>query len=311
MINSDSRGPKIDLNLDDIDLKASPSSPDTTEQVNMENSGPYDMESNDLEIDENDIVIQDKKAPIVMLFGPRSSGKSMTLVRLSRYLRDQNYTVIVDEMFKSDAKYKEKCEEFARHLNTTKALPGNAYTDFLLIKVVKNGKTLCQILEAPGEHYFDPDNVKSSNFPPYMTEMISSLHNRKIWAFLTEAKWNVSHSVRRAYVERIRNCMHMLVRNTDRFAILYNKIDQREELFHEGKILLKPAEETMKSEYEGLANIFKNTNPITSLWRSYNYKFVPFCTGYYTMDRGELRYTKSDDMYPRLLWEALLSCIRG
>mgnify|MGYP000134543336 CR=1 FL=1 len=46
------------------------------------------------------------------------------------------------------------CDNFLNNLDTKEALPGNAYTDFLLVKIIKNGKTICQFLEAPGEHYF-------------------------------------------------------------------------------------------------------------------------------------------------------------
>lgn len=299
----------IDIDINDIDLQGS-----TTEEgmnLSTEDTSSEDNNYADEDIDEDDIAIADKKAPIIMLFGPRSSGKSMTLVRLSRYLRDNQYTIVVDEAFKSDAKYKEKCKKFLNDLNTTKALSGNAYTDFLLIKVVQHGRTICQFLEAPGEHYFDPDDVDAANFPPYMTEIIRNLHNRKIWAFITEAKWNVNHRTKVAYVDRIRNCKNVLMQPADRSIVLYNKIDQKTELFEDGKIHLGPAESAMREEYEGLANVFRNTNPITSLWRPYNYKFVPFCTGYYFKDKGELKYKKSEDLYPKLLWNALLKCIRG
>lgn len=299
----------IDIDINDIDLQETT----TDEGANFDTEETSSVDNNyaDEDIDEDDIAIADKKAPIIMLFGPRSSGKSMTLVRLSRYLRDNQYTIVVDEAFKSDAKYKEKCKKFLNDLNTTKALSGNAYTDFLLIKVVQHGRTICQFLEAPGEHYFDPENVDAANFPPYMTEIIRNLHNRKIWAFITEAKWNVNHRTKVAYVDRIRNCKNVLMQPADRSIVLYNKIDQKTELFEDGKIHLGPAESAMREEYEGLANVFRNTNPITSLWRPYNYKFVPFCTGYYFKDKGELKYKKSEDLYPKLLWNALLKCIRG
>lgn len=296
----------IDIDINDIDVQ----------ETNDSNNGTLEAENSnaasvDVEIDEDDIAIADKNAPVIMLFGPRSSGKSMTLVRLSRYLRSNGYTIVIDDCFKSDAKYKDKCKEFQNYLSTKEALPGNAYTDFLLVKIVKHGRTICQILEAPGEHYFDPKNIAASNFPPYMTRIIRRLPNRKIWAFITESKWDVKHSMKSAYVDRIRNCKNMLMKGTDRTIILYNKIDQREELYEEGKIHVGPAEKAMREEYDGLAGVFRNTNPITSLWRPYNYKFVPFCTGFYFKEGNRLKYEESENIYPRLLWEALNKCIRG
>ena len=81
------------------------------------------------DIDEDDITISDKSSPIVLLFGPMSSGKSMTLVRLSRYLRDKGFIIKTDKNFKSDSKYKEKCDEFMANLDTKSALPGTPYKD--------------------------------------------------------------------------------------------------------------------------------------------------------------------------------------
>lgn len=308
--NTMSNKPEFDIDIENIDLKSG------DEQINQEDvviqpTDQDDMETVSAVVDENDITIGDKRSPIVMLFGPRSSGKSMTLVRLSRYLRDCGYTIKVDKTFKSDAKYKEKCEKFLKDLDTREALSGNAYTDFLLVKVIKQGTTICQFLEAPGEHYFDPKDVSARNFPPYMTEIIRKLGNRKIWAFITEAEWDVNNSVKKSYIRRIANCKAQLVRPTDRFIILYNKIDQKDELFDDGRIHLSSAERTMKEEYDGLAKLFVNTNPITSIWRKFNYKFVPFCTGYYFTEMGRLTYKESEDLYPRMLWDALMKSIKG
>lgn len=302
--------PEINVNVDDIDVTL----------IGQETNGDEQEVLNNLEdssnthsaiIDENDITIKDKQAPIVMLFGPRSSGKSMTLVRLSRYLRDTGYTIIVDKNFKSDSKYKEKSEKFLKDLDTREALSGNAYTDFLLVKVIKQGKTVCQFLEAPGEHYFDPNNVSKENFPKYMLEIIRPLKNRKIWAFITEADWDVNNSIKKAYVRRIQNCKKHFIKQQDRVVILYNKIDQKDELFDDSIIHIDSANKAMREEYEGIEKNFPNPNPITRLWRKYNYKFVPFCTGYYTLSNNKLEYTESENLYPKLLWDALIKCIRG
>ncbi len=259
--------------------------------------------------DEDDITIADKSSPIVLLFGPRSSGKSMTLVRLSRFLHDEGFTIKVDKNFKSDSKYREKCDTFMANLDTKSALPGNAYNDFLLIKVIKDNRTICQFLEAPGEHYFDPKNIGAKDFPPYMTKIIRNLRNRKIWVFITEAEWDVNSSIKKSYVRRIANCKAQLVRDSDRFVILHNKIDQKEEVFREGHLSYGYAERLMNEEYEGLAKIFENKNFFTSLWRKYNYKYVPFCTGYY--EGKSLKYTESERTYPAFLWNTIEKCIKG
>lgn len=301
----------IDINVDDINIgEEIPHTIDTiSDDVVADDSSTTSV------IDEDDIKIGDKKAPILMLFGPPTSGKSMTLVRLARYLRKLGYTVKADTTFKADDTYKERCEKFHKNLNTTEALLGNALNEFLMVKVINHGTTVCQILEAPGEHYFNPkkpEEISARNFRPYLTQIIRNLPNRKIWIYITEAEWNVHASVKDLYVGRIRNCKHQLLRNSDRVVILYNKVDQKEELFEDGKLHVSSAEKAMKDEYEGLSSVFKNPNPITSLWRPFNYRFVPFCTGYYTKQvGGKPKYNESEEMYPRLLWEQLMKCIKG
>ena len=301
----------IDLNIDDIKIgnETTPSIEVGTDEVTPEDT------TSTTTIDEDDIKIGDKKAPIVMLFGPPTSGKSMTLVRLARYLRKFGYTVKADTTFKSDDTYKERCDKFHKNLNSKEALDGNALNEFLMVKIINHGTTVCQILEAPGEHYFNPkkpDEISARNFRPYLTQIIRNLPNRKIWVFITEAEWNVHASVKDSYVGRIRNCKHQLLRNSDRVVILYNKVDQKEELFENGHLHISSAEKAMKDEYEGLSIVFKNPNPITSLWRPNNYRFVPFCTGYYTKQvGGKPKYNESEEMYPKLLWEQLVKCTKG
>jgi len=301
----------IDLNVDDIKIgnETTHSIEAGADEVIPEDTTPTTA------IDEDDIKIGDKKAPIVMLFGPPTSGKSMTLVRLARYLRKLGYTVKADTTFKSDDTYKERCDKFHKNLNSKEALDGNALNEFLMVKIINHGTTVCQILEAPGEHYFNPkkpDEISARNFRPYLTQIIRNLPNRKIWVYITEAEWNVHASVKDSYVGRIRNCKHQLLRNSDRVIILYNKVDQKEELFENGHLHISSAEKAMKDEYEGLSIVFKNPNPITSLWRPNNYRFVPFCTGYYTKQvGGKPKYNESEEMYPKLLWDQLVKCIKG
>lgn len=181
----------------------------------------------------SDIKIGDRKAPIVMLFGPPSSGKSMTLVRLARYLKDQNYTVEPDLTFKSDASYKECCKNFKANLSSKDALKSTGRDEFLMVQVRFKGRLICQILEAPGEDYYDPlhpDATSNDKFRPYLTKIIRKLNNRKIWVFIAESMWDKQDHIP-AYVERISSCKRLLMKNSDRAILLYNKIDNKSDLF--------------------------------------------------------------------------------
>ena len=46
------------------------------------------------------VTIADHDTPIVVLYGPPACGKTMTLVRLARYLKDKGYQVVPDNSFR-------------------------------------------------------------------------------------------------------------------------------------------------------------------------------------------------------------------
>lgn len=75
--------------------------------------------------DPNSIVvtIADQSTPIVILFGPPSCGKTMTLVRLTRYLKSKGYTVVPDRTFRptEDTNYTQLCDNFDQMINSSNA----------------------------------------------------------------------------------------------------------------------------------------------------------------------------------------------
>lgn len=266
----------------------------------------------------NTIRIGDGHAPVIILFGTPASGKSMTLVRLARYLRKvKGLTVTADRTFKSGDSYVELCNQFEKHLNTRTALPSTKDDEFLMVKIFENGRLVAHILEAPGEHFFkplSPQEVHISgqiNMRPYLTKIIDQIPNRRIWAFLLQAQWGFDGKNYDAFVDTIRTCKDRFIQPTDRTILLYNQVDVLSHLFQNSKILSKQAELAMRGEYSGIDIIFRNTNPITSLWKNFTYSFVPFSTGTYTMEKGEKVYTESKDYFPEMLWETLKKCIKG
>lgn len=308
----------MDLGLENNNNTLSPSPSPVERDYSLEEPQTYSIPAEETgmsQVDEDDINIIDKQSPIVLLVGPPRSGKSMTLVRLARFLRKSGYTVTPDTTFKSDPAYRRRCEKFMENLNTREALEGTALNEFLMAKVVNHGRTVCQILEAPGEHYFSSSNTGGSrihDFPPYLTQIIRNLPNRKIWIFITEADWEAHGSLKDSYVEMIKACKNQLLKPTDRIIILYNKVDRKDYLFEQGKVIASAAEREMKNEYSGLAETFRNNNPLSALWRPYNYAFVPFCSGYYKKKAGgKESYTESEDRYPKMLWDHLMKQIKG
>ena len=47
----------------------------------------------------DEILVADNISPLVVLFGPAASGKTMTLIRLTRFLIEKGYYVVPDRLF--------------------------------------------------------------------------------------------------------------------------------------------------------------------------------------------------------------------
>lgn len=265
-----------------------------------------------------DVTIADTQTPIVVLFGPPQSGKTMTMVRLAEYLThpDRGYTVAPDRAFRKafDETYRINCDNFNGMLNSIWAAEKSKGLEFMQLVVSKNGRPIVQILEAPGEHYYDPvdkDEPKGS-FLPYITKVIQS-PNRKIWIYLTEPNWK-DQGDRMKYAQKVQ-LMKRSISRRDKSVILFNKVDATNLFYATGEVNRKEAERFVNSQYPGLFSCFKNENPITSIWRKYNCPFVPFVTGSYNKvlvdGKNTQRYVAGPDNYPRALWENILKIVKG
>ena len=256
------------------------------------------------------ISISDTSAPVIVLFGPASCGKTMTLVRLSRYLQGKGYQLIPDRTFRPsyDENYKTLCDNFSSIVNSDDAASRTDNISFMLVKVVKDGRTICQILEGPGELYFDPSKARQ-DCPTYVHYLLNNTNLRKVFLPFVEPNFG-EEETRRNYVSTI----NQLKQNTDKqkYVFLYNKIDLTPFVISPGKVHINHALHQVEMDYPDIFARFKNTNPITSLWRANNFEFVPFQTGTYTKPAaGSLVYIQGSDRYPQHLWETLLRCIRG
>ena len=261
--------------------------------------------------------IQDKKTPILILFGPPAVGKTMTLIRLAQYLDDHGYTIKSNRSFRPsfDENYKDMCEKFNDLLYDRYAAEKTDGLNFMLLYVYHNGRPILQILEAPGEHYYNPNdkNEPRGQFLPYIQNIINS-KNRKIWIYLTEPDWK-DREDRTRYSKKI-STMKKFISNNDKSIILFNKVDFKDEFFGtHGNLNIEQVEKYIQDAYPNLIESFINTNPITSWWKKYEYTLVPFQTGTYEevmLDNNLVKsYTKSHDKYPALLWDCIRKIIKG
>ena len=244
------------------------------------------------------------------MYGPPSCGKTMTLVRLARYLKSIGYSVVPEKTFRPsyDTNYKEMCEHFDEMINSDNAAQSTSHIGFMLVKVLKNGKPICQLLEAPGELYFTPE-APNAPYPPY-ADAIFAGQNRKLWAIMLEPDW-ADLKPRANYVTRIKKLKTKMGDN-DKVLFVYNKIDLTDYVIKVGHVNIKEAIHNVENLYPNIFVPFQNQNPLTKLITKYNCEFVPFMTGTYVEKMsGGLTYTEGSSVYAQKLWNAMLKLLKG
>lgn len=257
------------------------------------------------------ITIADKQTPLVLLVGPPACGKTMTLIRLARFLKEKGYQLEPVRTLRpsTDKAYLDLCNNFNSMLSTPLAAEATNLISFMLVRVLDKGKVICQILEAPGEHYFNPNDPRSP-FPTYLNQVFAD-RMRKIWTFIVEKDWRDQQN-RLDYVQRIRD-IQLQIHPRDRALFLFNKIDLTGFVIGRGRVNRAAAKKDVEDNYPGIFEPFRNTHPITSFWKPWRCEFLPFQTGTYTIDNsnGQLYFQAGADDYPAALWQHLLHFIRG
>ncbi|MDE5561527.1 MAG: hypothetical protein K2J00_07010 [Bacteroidaceae bacterium] len=252
------------------------------------------------------VTVSDPNTPVVVLFGARTSGKTMTLIRLAKYLEGQGYNIVPDPIFRpdSDSHYQRMCKEFGIIVHSDYAATGTDVMSFMLVKVISpTGRTLCQILEAPGEHYFDAD-TPNRPFPAYIEKICKSIKNRKTWVFIVEENWGGSQNVRDLYANKIQQMQRKIAR--DRVVFACNKVDQSAHFRPDGHPNVPVIFQNIKNQYPHIFDQYANRNPITSWFKPYNFDFITFSAGAFnSTGDGRQVYTPGEDIYPQQLWQAI------
>lgn len=256
------------------------------------------------------VVIADEECPLVILFGPPACGKTMTLVRLTRFLNEKGYQVSPIRNFRPayDRNYTKMCDGFNTMISNDDAASSTDKIQFMLVQVMKGGRRLCQILEAPGELYFNPNNP-TADFPNFVKTILNR-KNRKIWAIMVEPDW-LDSADRKNYVHKIHK-LKSRMRLYDKTIVVFNKIDKTDYVISPGHIYVSSAIKEIENIYPGLFENFRNEHPISKLWRKYNCRFVPFQTGDYSVTAdGKQTFQEGPVEYPSNLWQTITNLIRG
>lgn len=264
------------------------------------------------ELDPNRIkVVISDPSPVIILFGAGESGKTMTLIRLTRYLKSQGYKIEPDRTFRpsNSNHYKQMCDTFDETVNSDYAQDRTKTVSFMLIKVMnKYGEPICQILEAPGEHYFNAA-APNSPFPRYINT-ICTIDNPKTWLFIVEADW-LDQEQRLNYANKIIK-MQSLIESKDRVIFTCHKADLHPTLFDAGRPNKEQFFKNIRNQYQGIFSKYLNKNPITKFFRKYNFDFVVFSAGLFneTENKGQ-SYVQSNDRYPAELWKSIMKTVKG
>ncbi|MBP3228877.1 MAG: hypothetical protein J6M53_08880 [Bacteroidaceae bacterium] len=259
--------------------------------------------------------VADTDSPLVVLFGPKSCGKTMTVVRLTRYLKSKGFSVDPVPSFRPtwDNNYKKLCGGFDALIYSDDAAQATDRINFMLIKVSYQGRPICQILEAPGEGYFQPGEPRHQPFPPYVDAIISS-RNRKIWCVMVEPDDTnpvMTKEVRAQYADKVAQ-LKSKIKARDRVVFVLNKVDATPFVVAPGVVKYGLAKQSVGYNYPNIFVPFTNVNPVTRLWRPFDFDFIAYQTGtYYTAGDGTLTFTEGDDVYPRNLWNLIQKRVRG
>ncbi len=242
--------------------------------------------------------------PLVVFFGPREIGKTVTLLRLCTYIRD--YEIRPDPNFRTDADYPATIDAFERIRQNMQFAPDSTGDiNFLLLNVTYEGNRFCQILESPGEHFFDR-KIPNKSYPDYMSRMLAENY-RKIFVFFFELNMFNSDTDLENYANQIARLVNEKISpKRDRIIIVCNKCDLHQ-YFRGGK--------PIKAEYKNAIYdhpSFKKLKDILKKGGFGHISFVPFSSGTFNDDgTGRLAFALSPEHYPQELWREIHDNIQG
>lgn len=260
--------------------------------------------------------------PVVVLFGPKSFGKTALLVRLGIHLSsDDDYSIEPNPDYRLDDGYSVVIKEYKTAVEKNDLAPkATGHIDFLLLDVVhKNQGPVCHILEAPGEDFFtegttddgsEPDYDDQPEYQEYLVDIISAdVKHVYVFFLLLQS----TDKFRKAYTKRIREFILRHVRRTDEALILFSQCDRNMNNINPKtkRPIIKNFEDHYNRNYKELHEALKSVGVTPSI--------VPYSSGWFPevaveMDdkaKRKKKFVHSDHGYPAELWENIYKATAG
>ena len=258
------------------------------------------------------VSIADNHTPMVILYGPQGSGKTMMMLRLFRFLICKHqYNVLPDLCFRpaDDVIYQHLCKNLMDDVFSIYVDPH--HIDWMLLSKIINhrGESICQVLKLPGQHCFD-DYHYPFVVPPYI-QNLSKVPNRKAWIIFLDM--NMPSPLRDAYSQMVVNMDEDLISEHDQIILLISKMDRWTHFFNShGRPQMNVALKDMVIQYPQIFAHFAHTTWIKKLlFGPSRLKIACFSAGAFTFtnDWREV-WTPSSDWYCEQFWKSVTKCCK-
>ncbi len=242
--------------------------------------------------------------PTVILFGSPRLGKTVTLLRLCKYI-ESHYEIKADLRFRNDEAYPKTIKNF-EELRSKDDLPASTdFINFIMVQAFQRGGgglPIFQVLEAPGEDYFKPKESPNTQYKYYLQSLFSSSTKKVYVFFFTPDIFNDFGEERvevlNAYIRKINDRLSQLNKQRDKVIILYNKCDINASVaWKNGKPNKEAYFASFKQDTNGVLNA--NLNRL-------DFQFIPFKAG----NAAGGKFSYSADEFPDDLHDKIIALIK-
>lgn len=297
----------------DTNTKFEPNAKSSTNRNIIADASQKVQVANSISTDVNDISLEflgDSKVPMVIFYGPPNCGKTVGLLRLLRYLKNEaGLTVKVIETLRKDRNYVDViCPNFQKSLNDKESgipIPNQA-DNFIAVEVSNSAGAICTFMELPGEFLYDPTNSAHSTPPPYLAQ-IKAHESRKIVFFMiplpTASSMELDSGNLDTYCKYIvENISRLFDVKNDSFAFIIPKADSYDDLLESRDQPKAGAAFTKLTE-------LKSFQPVVRYFREFNLPILilPFVGG---KASGKM-ILWSTPIWPTRLWAEVSKLIGG